>query len=248
VGFEGEWIPCSLDKINHNDDEQHVDGKYIRDIFKKDKFDTWIGSIHHVYGIPIDYDEKEYKRAAREVVQRKNDDNNEKDNTEDEDEVLASIYFNEQYDMINDLEPPIIGHFDLVRLFSQPRNKDRDWRTWSDGRVWKLIVRNLQRIKDYDGIMEVNSAALRKGLREVYPRKEIMEEWRRMGGRMTLSDDSHGVDHLCTHYGHAFECIKAAGIDELYYAAKTEDGIEWKSVGLTVLVQQFFCNQQKMIK
>lgn len=41
-----------------------------------------------------------------------------------------------------------------------------------------------------------------------------------MGGRFTISDDSHGIDQLGTNYSRLLEFVKRAGITELYYASR----------------------------
>lgn len=47
-----------------------------------------------------------------------------------------------------------------------------------------------------------------------------VQEFHKMGGKFTLSDDSHGVDQLCTHYEQALDCVERAGISELVYFTK----------------------------
>ncbi|KAF2150151.1 histidinol phosphate phosphatase H [Myriangium duriaei CBS 260.36] len=201
LGFETEWIrPSSL-----ND---------IRALQAATKFDIFMGSIHHVHTYPIDYDDATLAAA--------------RDASGGTDELLAEAYFDAQLEMLNALHPPVVGHFDLIRLKAAPENRDRDWRKWGDG-VWKRIVRNLEVVKGYGGVLEVNSAALRKGLADVYPRREIMEVWSEMGGRLTLSDDSHGVEQLCTNYAKALDCVGKAGIGSLWYAEKAEQGLVWKA-------------------
>ncbi|KAF2223750.1 polymerase/histidinol phosphatase-like protein [Elsinoe ampelina] len=177
VGFEGEWISSS----------RRTEG-VMEELRSKYEFDLWLGSVHHVAGVPIDFTQGEYDRA--------------RDMCGGNDEGLAERYFDEQLEMLRG-EPPVVAHFDLVRLLAG--RKDGDWRGWKG--VWERIVRNLKVAKGYGGVLEVNSAALRKGLEDVYPRREVLEEWRGMGGRLTISDDSHGVGQLCTNYGRALEGI-----------------------------------------
>lgn len=43
-----------------------------------------------------------------------------------------------------------------------------------------------------------------------------------MGGRFTLSDDSHGVDQVGTNYGKALDFMDKVGIKELCYFEKTQ--------------------------
>lgn len=114
-----------------------------------------MGSVHHVHTIPIDYDQAFYQRA-REIAGGT-------------DEKLFEDYFDSQFDMLKVLKPVVVGHFDLIRLKSD--DPDRNFSNWPG--VWKKILRNLDWITEYGGILELNSAALRKGLKEPYPGEEI---------------------------------------------------------------------------
>lgn len=142
VGFEGEWIrPESL--------------TLIRALLAKYPVDLFLGSLHHVHGIPIDYDHALYYQA-RAVAGGS-------------DERIFEDYFDAQWEMLQALRPPIVGHFDLIRLKSD--EPDRSFRTWPN--VWAKIERNLQFIAHYGGVLELNSASLRKGMSEAYPQSEI---------------------------------------------------------------------------
>jgi histidinol-phosphatase (PHP family) len=142
IGFESEWIrPSSRD--------------LIQTLQKKHRFDFFIGSVHHVHTIPIDFNLGMYHEARRK--------------SGDSDERLFEDYFDAQYDMLQALKPPIVGHFDLIRLYSD--DPERDFRQWSG--VWSRIVRNLRFVASYGGLLELNSSALRKGMNEPYPQIEI---------------------------------------------------------------------------
>lgn len=108
-----------------------------------------------MHAIPIDYDHRLY-RDAREQ-------------SGGTDEKLFEDYFDLQYEMLKALKPPIVGHFDLIRLLSD--NPDASFMQWAG--VWRKVLRNLDLIIEYGGILELNSAAWRKGLSEPYPKAEI---------------------------------------------------------------------------
>ena len=44
-----------------------------------------------------------------------------------------------------------------------------------------------------------------------------------MGGRFTLSDDSHGIDQVGLNYERAWNNLTRSGITRLYYLAPTSD-------------------------
>lgn len=144
VGFESEWIrPSSA-------------GLVVR-LVQQYQFDLFVGSIHHLHTIPIDFDKLRYE-AARKV-------------SGGTDELVFEDYFDEQYVMLQTLKPPVVGHFDLIRLFSD--DPDRSFKPMKD--VWQKILRNLEFIAGYGGLVELNSAAIRKGMSEPYPKVEICE-------------------------------------------------------------------------
>ena len=85
--------------------------------------------------------------------------------------MLFAQYFDAQLEMLEAVRPPIVGHFDLIRRESDDPNAD--WRRYDQ--VWKKILRNLHFIMEYGGVLEVNTAALRLGMTEPYPRAEICQ-------------------------------------------------------------------------
>lgn len=144
VGFEGEWIrEGSLGII------QGLLHKYMLDLF--------VGSVHHVHSIPIDYDTEMYHRARAISGGR--------------DEQIFADYFDAQLHMLQALKPPLVGHFDLIRLNSDC--PDVSLTTWSS--VWEKVVRNLRFISTYGGVLELNSSSLRKGMQEAYPQVDICQ-------------------------------------------------------------------------
>jgi histidinol-phosphatase (PHP family) len=110
-----------------------------------------MGSVHHTHTIPIDYDRAMYEQA--------------RDKAGGTDERLFEDYFDSQFEMLQALRPPVVGHFDLIRLLSDHR--DADFKNMS--RVWEKIRRNLEYVASYGGRLELNSSGLRKGLAEPYP-------------------------------------------------------------------------------
>lgn len=235
VGFEGEWIRDSSLGI-------------IERLLEKYRLDLFVGSIHHVHTLPIDYDTPSYHKA-REI-------------SGGTDEQLFADYFDAQHAMLQALRPPVIGHFDLIRLKSdQP---DRSFKTWPH--IWDKITRNLKFVAEYGGVLELNSSSLRKGMKEAYPQVEICkvrhlsiqpghmlmmkQEFKGMSGRFTLSDDSHGMDQVGLNYRRVLECIKEAGLSEVYCLAHATDvmpahdrrfgEVGWRSISIAGLEDRGF--------
>ena len=146
VGFESDWIrPESKELIERS--------------IKSYSFDYFIGSVHHVHATPIDYDHDMYY-AAREKAGGT-------------DQELFKDYFDAQYDMLQAVRPPVVGHFDLIRLKSNDPDVSGGWQEMEE--IWSKALRNLDFVASYGGMLEVNTAALRKGMAELYPKKEIIQ-------------------------------------------------------------------------
>lgn len=146
IGFEGEWVRPSY-------------GPVIRCLARDTRVDFFIGSVHHVHGIPIDYDRAMYEQA-RQVG-------------DGSDQKLFEDYFDSMFAMLQDVRPRVIAHFDLIRLLSDVPNQDL--KTWDS--VWAKAVRSLKLIAQQGGLLEVNSSALRKGLDEPYPSRSVCKVW-----------------------------------------------------------------------
>ncbi|KAL2255621.1 hypothetical protein VTK26DRAFT_2995 [Humicola hyalothermophila] len=138
--------------------------------------------------------------------------------------------------MLRALRPRVVGHFDLVRLFSsssssreleeeEEEEKEKEeggaaggavgWKQKWKG-VWERVVRNLAVVREYGGWLECNTSALRKGLAEAYPMGEIAREWVAMGGRFTMSDDSHGIAQVATNYHRGLDYLEGLGVKEVW--------------------------------
>lgn len=146
VGVEVDWIRASSEQ-------------FITNLLAKYPFETFIGSVHHVHTRPIDYDHQMYAQAL-EIAGGT-------------DERLFEDYFDAQYRMLKALKPPIVGHFDVIRL----KSKDPDGALSRGEGVWHRVLRNLDFIAGYGGVLELNSAALRKGMSEPYPKAEVCKAW-----------------------------------------------------------------------
>ena len=200
IGMEIDWI-----RSGSRD--------WVEGLLAKYQFDFFVGSVHHVHGIPIDYDQDHYDKAARKSLERVPEGN------VPAEQLLFEDYFDHQYDMLRALKPPVVGHFDLIRLLSKDR--DAGWQTYPH--VWNKIERNLQYVRSYDGVLELNSSGLRKGMQEPYPKLEICLYFNKIGGRFVLSDDSHGIAHI----GHSYEGVlahaKLANIEHLTVFLRSQD-------------------------
>lgn len=222
VGFETEWI--------RPDESAAVVGELLT---REGVFDFYVGSVHHVKTHPIDFDRDSYEQA-REAC----------GGTEEE---LFLAYYEAQHDMLTTLKPPVVGHFDLIRLLSD--DPGQQMRGWGSGKVWRQICRNLEVVADYGGLLEINSAALRKGLSEPYPTSEICSAWMdlRGGGDFVLSDDSHGIEQVAVCYRQVQDFLCGIGLATIVHLAR-ENGRTVKKRVLLDTVWEPFWNAQAQVE
>lgn len=206
IGFESEYIrPSTL--------------QLVKSILDNNTFDFFMGSVHHTHAIPIDFDRAMYEQA--------------RDAAGGTDERLFEDYFDSQYAMLDALRPPLVGHFDLIRLLSDHR--EAAFRNMKG--VWEKIERNLNLIASYGGLLELNSSGLRKGLTEPYPCLPICQLFLCKGGGFVMSDDSHGIDQIGTNYARLLAFIQRTGIKEIHYSdrAGVRTDIRFPSAGFSTI-------------
>jgi histidinol-phosphatase (PHP family) len=96
----------------------------------------------------------------------------------------------------------IVGHFDLIKVFKFLPKKDI-----------KILAKSaLKAIKKSNMTLEINSAGLRKPIREIYPSRELLEEAFDLGIPISFGSDAHSVDQV----GYGYEIIVSLAKDVGY--------------------------------
>ncbi|MDJ0782230.1 MAG: histidinol-phosphatase [Desulfosarcinaceae bacterium] len=178
VGMEVETYPGSI--------------ALARELAVEYELDYLLGSIHHVDAIPIDYNQAEYARAAAVAGGLT---------------ALYCRYFDQQYEMLVELAPAAVGHFDLIRIFD-PDYTER----LRNPEVWQRVVRNLTHMRDNGLILDVNLRALLKGAPDPYPCPSILHQAAELGLHVAPGDDSHGVDSVGACWAEGMAALQAAGV------------------------------------
>lgn len=191
-----------------------------------EEIDYVVGSVHHVSGVSIDFDRPNYLRALADccsptATMTRNVSGElvmaEAVNEVKEPETMADIedfvgrYLDAQYEMITTQQPEVIGHFDLCMLFT-PQISLKDSET-----VWEKVERNVDAAVGYGALFEANAAAFRKGWQSSYPAPDVLQLILSRGGRVCLSDDSHGVSYVGLNYGRLREYLVKQGVEEVWY-------------------------------
>ncbi len=127
----------------------------MKNLILKFKPDYIVGSIHHVDDICFDYSKEEYDRLSLKLGSY---------------DLMYEKYFDLQYEMINNLKPFIVGHFDLIRIF------DQDYKNrLALPEINQKIIRNLELIKSLNLVMDFNLRPLARGEKEPYITASILK-------------------------------------------------------------------------
>ncbi len=154
--------------------------------------DYIVGSVHFVHDINFDYSPAIYAQAVQKAGGI---------------EPLYLNYFDLQFEMIKRLQPEVVGHFDLIRIFD-PDYRDR----LVQPQVVAKMRRNLELIRELGLILDFNLRALHKGAPEPYVSESILEMVREYGIAIVPGDDSHGVATVGNFFEQGVEILKAQGI------------------------------------
>ncbi|AOA61805.1 Histidinol-phosphatase (HolPase) [Komagataella phaffii CBS 7435] len=189
--------------------------------------DLIVGSIHHLDSIPIDIDRANWLKA--------------KDATTSNGSIrdFYFLYFKTQQLMIQKLRPEVIGHFDLIRFYNEDGDQLFQW-----PEVVALIEENIDLINSYDGLIELNSAAIRKGWPSPYPKSDVINFIFSRGGKFCFSDDAHSVGQVGLNYMKMLEFVEqSTEIDKIwYYDLSNTDKLIQKSIPVSRLRDHVFWN------
>jgi histidinol-phosphatase (PHP family) len=165
---------------------------FVQQLIRETQPDYIVGSVHHVGGIGIDYNAEHYARAVQAAGSV---------------EQLYCDYFDDQFAMLEALQPAVVGHIDLIRIF------DKDYlQTLQHSAVQQRITRNLQLIADLGLIMDYNMRGFDKSL-EQYPSLPVLQLALKLGVTVVPGDDSHGVNSVGRHWDKGVAILRELGHD-----------------------------------
>ncbi len=160
-----------------------LNGDYVLDEIVNAKVDYLIASVHYLDKWGFDNPEfiSEYKNK-------------------DIDKIWEE-YFEAVKLMAKTAKFDIAGHLDLIKVFNYLPKKDI-----------KLIAQDaLKEIKRSDMTIEINTAGLRKPVKQLYPSKELLELAFELDIPITFSSDAHSVEQIGFKYDEAVKMAKEVG-------------------------------------
>lgn len=101
----------------------------------------------------------------------------------------------------------IVGHFDLLKIFNHQPPKE----------IFKQIKQTLEALKDNHMVIEINSAGLRKPIKEQYPSAEILKLVQKMDIPITFSSDAHSVSQVGFGYEECKNLALSLGFKEAVF-------------------------------
>lgn len=177
------------------------------DQFSDDKltgYDYWIGSVHYLRG----------PKTGRyyEIDWRPQDLKDCMDNDFGGDGLaMAEAYFASVAEVAAK-KPDILGHLDLIKKL----NCTGAYFDENAARYKAAALGALEAAHRADCLLEVNTGGVYRGYRsDFYPSFWLLEEWRRMGGKVIITADSHSIESLTFGYADAAKLVQSAGFDSL---------------------------------
>ncbi|NDY70801.1 histidinol phosphatase [Desulfobacter hydrogenophilus] len=163
----------------------------VRSLIREFNPDYIVGSIHHLKDRCFDYSRQDYEAIAADFNGL---------------DAMYMAYFDTQYEMILDLHPFVVGHFDLIRIY------DPDFEARLDKpEISKRIRRNLSVIKDLGLVLDYNLRPLAKGKKRPYLTPVILARAKNLGIPVVPGDDAHSKEQAGMFVDRAIQSLKDMG-------------------------------------
>jgi len=123
--------------------------------------------------------------------------------------AFARDYFEQIPPLVRRTNAQIVGHFDLLTKFEERvRIFNQD-----DRRYRAMAIEALDAVLESDPIVEINTGGIIRGYRtRAYPAEFLLRRVAEKKGRVTITSDSHAVDHIMYGYADAYAFALACGI------------------------------------
>lgn len=134
-------------------------------------------------------------------------------------DAYARAYFAEVKKVAAQEKAQIVGHFDLLTKFDE----ERRFFTPPTKAYTEAALDAMEALVRADKIFEVNTGAISRGYRsEPYPSRELLGALREMGGRVTISADTHHVSSVTCAYNLAERVIRESGFKEVFRLVRAD--------------------------
>lgn len=204
-----------------------VEWDVIAQGFDLSPFDYAIGSVHHLpmamklpegcppelaAMFPVDYPsvDESGEATARCLAGHFDGDT----------DAYAKAYFAEVKMVAAQDKAQIVGHFDLLTKFDE----ERRFFTPPTKAYMDAALDAMQTLVKANKIFEVNTGAISRGYRsEPYPSRALLCALREMGGKVTISADTHHVSSVACAFDQAEKLIRDCGFTEIWKLARVDE-------------------------
>lgn len=168
-------------------------------------FDFIIGSMHLLGGLdpafPDYYDDKN-------------------------DEDVYRAYFKEMQEGLKVFSNfDVLGHLDYIVRYGKTKDANYSYDKYKD-----LIDPILEKLVDNGKGIEVNTGAIRHGLKDLNPTRDIVKKYRELGGEIvTVGSDAHNINYLASGFDVAEQFLLDCGFK--YYTSFEKRVAEFHKLG-----------------
>ena len=128
-------------------------------------------------------------------------------------DACAETYFQRVQTISEIPEADIVGHFDLLTKFDEPEPLFNV----SSKRYRDAALTAMEALVRAGKIFELNTGAVSRGYRtEFYPSNRLLRELHDLGGKLTITSDSHAADTVDFGYAEAEQAARDAGFREIW--------------------------------
>ena len=158
--------------------------EHIRELAQKASWDYLIGSVHY---ITPDWDVDNPKHLKRWEAQPV--------------EETWAAYFAAYAKMAESRLFDFLAHPDLVKKFGHRPSGD----------LLRFYLPALDAMEASGSVFELNTAGLRKDVREIYPSLQFLQEARRREIPVVINSDSHAPEEVASAFDQAYALAREAG-------------------------------------
>lgn len=183
----------------------------MRALRRRHAFDYMVGSVHHVGEISIDETPELYRKAAAACGGL---------------EPMLERYYGQVRDMIEALQPEVVAHLDLPRLHAHGAVG------LPTPRVRRAAAGALAAARQAGCILDLNTAAWRKGLAAPYPAPWLARLAAEAGLPFCFGDDSHRPTDVGAGLERARRYLLSLDIQSVTALEPAERGVRRREIPL----------------
>lgn len=140
-------------------------------------------------------------------------------------EEAYGLYFTRIYEnMLRFSNFDVLGHLDYIVRYGANKDDNYKYEIYKD-----TIDKILRFLIDNEKALEINTAGLRKGTKDLHPTRDILKAYHDMGGELiTIGSDAHCGSDIASDFDKAEEALKECGFK--YYCIYENRIAEFKKI------------------